>query len=339
MNQKPNWKKLRNGELSWSIFKFRADMLRRMRTFFDRRGFLEIEAPMLTPFPSLDNNIASVSCRIHTPDNRSHIRYLHTSPEHAMKKLIAAFSGNIYFLGKVFRDKESTKLHNPEYTMAEWYRMHSNYQGIMRDTENLVCDLAQNLFHQMKFTYQTQSIDLTPPWSVKSVSELFDEAFRLKSFELSDPEALRYSADRHNIHYAPDDDWETLFHRLFMDKIEPALGRKKPVFVADYPIQMGLMARRKTDEKQFVERVELYIGGLELANGYSELVDPEEQYIRFSKQRKQTPETETRPLDDELIQALKAGMPPCSGMALGVDRLLMFFLNKSQIRDVLLFPF
>ncbi|MFC1569517.1 amino acid--tRNA ligase-related protein [bacterium] len=137
------------------------------------------------------------------------------------------------------------------------------------------------------------------------------------------------------------DDWETLFHRLFMDKIEPNLGIPQPVFIIDYPQKIGLMARSKSEDSRFVERVELYIAGLELANGYSELTDPNEQLQRFSKQQKIKKDYNSKnyPIDHELIDAMKLGLPNCAGIALGIDRLLMFLLNKTEIQDVILFPF
>jgi len=339
MGNKPNWQKLKDGDLSWSTFKYRAKILHEIRKYFYRQGFLEIEAPTLTPYPTLDNNITSIKSKIKTPNGQIHKCYLHTSPEHAMKKLLAAGSGPIFFLGKVFRDNELTKLHNPEYTMAEWYQIHADYHDIMRDTQNLICTIAKRIFKKMNFVYQNQTVNLEPPWPVLSILKLFKMHFGISSVEMLDKESLRLIANKYGVHYAVDDDWETLYHRLFMERIEPTLGHSKPVFIIDYPIQIGLMARRKSGNDHFVERVELYIAGLELANGYSELTEPNEQIARFQKQQNHLSNINHNRIDDELIHALHLGIPPCAGIALGVDRLLMFFLNKSEIREVLLFPF
>ncbi|MBN2105100.1 EF-P lysine aminoacylase GenX [bacterium] len=339
MHQKTNWQKLKNVDLDWSIFHIRAKMLDHIRKHFNQQGFFETEAPIVTHKPTLDNNIDSIACKVKTPDNKSYPCYLHTSPEYAMKKLLSAGSGNIYYLGKVFRDGELTVLHNPEYTMAEWYRVEADYHDIMKDVQNLICDCAKALFNKTAFMYKNYRVDLEPPWPVLTVSELFEKLLAVSSFELQKKNALAKTADKHGIHYTPDDDWETLFHRLFIEKIEPALDPSKPTFIIDYPIRLALMARHKHEDDHFAERVELYIAGMELANGYSELTDPDEQLIRFKEALNQRSRFNAGQIDHDLIQALQFGMPPCAGMALGVDRLLMFFLDKSQIRDVLLFPF
>lgn len=340
MTQIPNWKKLRNGKLDWSVFQLRSKVLRVVREYFGEQNYMEIEAPLLTPFPTLDNHIESIHCDVETTGGRSHRLYLHTSPEHAMKKLLSAGSGSIYFLGKVFRDNETTRLHNSEFTMAEWYRIQADYHDIMHDTRTLICRIADRCFNSHIFRYQNTEIDLTPSWPVVSVSELFNSTYGLSPSELLSKESLKRTAEKYAIHTAPDDDWETLFHRLFLANIEPGLGIPQPVFVIDYPDKIGLMARHKSGDSGFVERVELYIAGLELANGYSELTDPEEQLHRFEQQKKRRKACEyyNDPVDRELIEAMKLGMPACAGIALGVDRLIMLFLNRSEIQDVILFP-
>ncbi|MFC1569506.1 EF-P lysine aminoacylase EpmA [bacterium] len=341
MTQKSNWEKLHNRDLDWSVFRIRSQILQGIREFFNKKNFLEIEAPTLTPYPTLDNNIDSIKCEIDTPDNQTKTLYLHTSPEHAMKKLLAAGSDNIYYLGKVFRNNELTRLHNPEYTMVEWYRLEADYHDIMKDTQDLISTIVDKLFGSFTFKYQNRVVDLIPPWPIISISELFKNTFELSSSELLSEESLQLAAERYSIHYSKKDDWETLFHRLFMDKIEPNLGIPQPVFIIDYPQKIGLMARSKSEDSRFVERVELYIAGLELANGYSELTDPNEQLQRFSKQQKIKKDYNSKnyPIDHELIDAMKLGLPNCAGIALGIDRLLMFLLNKTEIQDVILFPF
>jgi elongation factor P--(R)-beta-lysine ligase len=339
MNRTPNWKKLQNGHMNWDVFRTRSLILSQIRHYFDSNHFLEIEAPILTPYPTLDNNIESIDCMLTGPDDSKQQMFLHSSPEHAMKKCLAGGSGDIYSLGKVFRNREITQLHNPEFTLAEWYRMDSDYRDIMRDMQNLIGQISRCLNGRLSITYQGHSIDLNPPWTELSVADAFRENLGLNTTELLDQDSLRKKADENGIYFSPDDGWETLFHRLFMEKIEPFLGLDRPVFIKDFPAEMGLMAKCRTGDPEFVERVELYISGIELANGYSELTDPEAQTIRFLTQHKIKEQSGFTgyPIDYELIQALH-DLTPCSGVALGVDRLIMLFLNKTDIRDVILFP-
>ncbi len=335
-----NWHRLSQKKLSWELFRIRSQILQRIRDFFNRRGFLEIDAPLLTPYPTLDNNIRSIDLDIRDFNGKSHRLFMHTSPEHAMKKLLAAGAEKIYFLGKVFRDGELTHLHNPEFTMLEWYHTDADYHDIQKDTEELIRFVSDPILSDQTMDYQNSRIDLSLPWECVTVRDLFLK-HAAHDLEKSDRvEDLRESASILDISYQIEDDWETLFFRIFLEKIEPHLGYPKPTFVTDYPARLGLMARNKTDQPGWAERVELYIAGIELANGYSELTDPEEQKERFShEQRKvQAATGKSCPLDEELIEALKMGFPPSAGMSIGVDRLVMLLSNKTHIQDVLLFP-
>ncbi|MBN1782109.1 EF-P lysine aminoacylase GenX [bacterium] len=341
MPEKPdNWIRLRDKTLDWSVFRIRDQVMKRIRHFFSERGFLEIEAPLLTPFPTLDNNIESIGCCIHYPDASERMHYLHTSPEHAMKKLLAGGSGNIFYLGKVFRNRELTNLHNPEFTMLEWYQVHAGYQDLMDLSREFIQDLAETVFRCSRIRYQTHCIDLNAPWEKKTLAGLFMDVYGLEDDRFLCIDSLRETAVKHGVYHTPEDDWETLFHRLFMEKIEPGLGSQAPVFVMDYPVQMGLMARRKPENEAYVERTELYMTGLEIANGYTELIQTPELTGRFMNQQTLIIKTrgETLLIDNELLDALQSGIPPCAGMAMGIDRLIMLFLDKSDIRDVLLFP-
>ena len=335
-----NWEKLRSGQLEWSLFHTRAKIIRAVRSFFESRGFLEIEPPYLTPYPTLDSNIHSIKVLLKDEKGIQHPFFLHTSPEHAMKKLLAAGAERIFFLGKVFRDREITFLHNPEFTMVEWYRTNATYIDIQKDTEELIRFIARELLGEEKIIYQKNKIDLKTPWEKVTIKELFRQKVKINIGENLSTELLKKAATACGIKFTSNDDWESLFFRIFLEKIEPLLGREKPTFVLDYPIQMGQMAKRKRENPKWVERVELYIGGIELANGYTELLDPDEQKERFKKEQKQrtVSENSTYPIDTELISALKMGIPPSAGIALGIDRLVMLFTDKQNIQDVLLFP-
>jgi len=257
-----------------------------------------------------------------------------------MKKLLAAGAERIFYLGKVFRDRELTRFHNPEFTMLEWYRTRATYEDIQKDTEQLVNYISQEIFSKGHIDFQNDKIDLTPPWKRLTLNELFKHHLGIELDKNWDIAELRRAANTCNIHFEPDDAWDILFFRIFLEKIEPHLGFPRPTFVLDYPLKMGLMAKRKKDNPEWVERVELYIGGMELANGYSELLDADEQRKRFEQEQfKKNADNDLHyPIDEELISALDMAIPPSSGIALGVDRLIMLFTNKTDIRDVLLFP-
>ncbi len=337
---KSNWQRLLENPSDKGILAIRSSLLTAIRSFFTQRCYLEFESPLLTPYPTLDNNIDSIVCRVRTPDGRLRTGYLHTSPEHAMKKVLSYGSGSLYYLGKVFRDNELTAFHNPEFTMAEWYKIPGQLDEILEETQELVCSIAETVFGTLHFKFGTSLCDLTPPWPRIPVPELFRHHYGISKAELRDPDILAACVRENRFHYNENDDWETLFHRLFMERIEPSLASEGPSFLVDYPVEVGLMAKQKEGDPGYVDRAELYIAGIEMANGYSELTDSEEQYRRFQAQAavKHAAGFRDYSVDFELLESLKS-LSPCAGMALGVDRLLMFLLNKSHIRDVILFPY
>jgi len=256
-----------------------------------------------------------------------------------MKKLLAAGAEKIYYLGKVFRDGELTPLHNPEFTLAEWYRTHSDYRHIQEDTENLIRHVATALRPDDRRIDADGSPDLSGPWPRITLRRLFLERAGKDLAELMDFESIGNTARALSVSVNGGDDWESLFFKIYLERIEPGLGLHRPVFIEDYPACLGLMAREKAGDPGWVERTELYIGGLELANGYSELTDPAEQRARFlSDQHRKQRNGKDCPVDGELIEALESGLPPCAGMALGVDRLIMILRHETHIEDILPFP-
>ena len=325
--------------MDWSIFKKRSKALHEIRSFFCNHDFLEMESPHLTPFPTLDNNILSIQAKVANISGECMPLYLHTSPEHAMKKYLAAGAEKIYFLGKVFRNGEITPLHNPEFTMVEWYRIQATYEDVMQDTECMIQHLCDTLKVKDKISYLNHEIDLTSPWQRVSVHTLFKEKTDIDLYSAEDVENLKRQARHLGCILTDEDDWESCFYKIFLDYIEKELGIPEPVWVTDYPKRLGLMAQTKKHAPEYVERAELYIGGLELANGYSELIDPIEQRTRFIEdQAKKRAMGFDYPLDEELLHALELGLPPCAGMALGFDRLFMLLTNLTSIEDVLIFP-
>ncbi|MBN2029012.1 EF-P lysine aminoacylase GenX [bacterium] len=340
MTEQSNWQELRTGKLNWTSFRTRARIIRAIRRFFESEDFMEVEPPLLTPYPTLDSHIQSMKTCFHKDQGNAYSLFLHTSPEHAMKKLLAGGAERIFYLGKVFRDQELTPFHNPEFTLLEWYRTDATYKNMMEDAENLICRVIRECLPSGELTYQNQKIDLILPWERRTLQDLFQQETGIDLKKSLSAEILRRSAVNHGIHIQKNDNWETIFFKIFLERIEPKLGRTKPLFVMDYPLQMGLMAKKKEENPDFVERIELYMGGLELANGYSELTDPDEQQVRFLEEQKKKEEKESIPYetDNELLSALRMGLPPCAGMALGIDRLVMLLTNEINIQHVVLFP-
>jgi elongation factor P--(R)-beta-lysine ligase len=336
-----NWRKLRSGRMDWTAFRTRHALIREIRSFFDSRGYLETDAPLLTPWPTLDANILSVRADLLSEIRKLHPMYLHTSPEYPMKKLLAAGASRIYFCGKAFRDGECTLLHNPEFTLLEWYRTDAGYADLMEETEALVRGAAQRVTGSQRIPFGGKILDLSLPWRRRSVRQMFLEKTGADLPPGIEVDSLNEIADRLGVFRRPEEDWETVFLRIFMEKVEPGLGEPVPVFLTDYPLRLGLNAKPKTDDPAWTERVELYAGGLEIANGYTELTDPVEQKKRFLKdqERKKTETGNDYPVDMDLIDAMTLGLPPCAGIALGVDRLLMLLTDSRTIQDVILFPF
>ena len=271
--------------------------MRGIRAFFFERGFTEVETPIRLKIPCME---------LHIDAEPSGDRFLRTSPEIFHKQLLAAGQGRIFEVGKCFRRGELGPLHNPEYTMLEWYRANADYMDVLADTKALIQAVAEDR-------------DLgDKEWKILTVSDAFTE------FAGWNPVGS-YAADR--------------FDMDLVEKVEPALKRMGgPVVLIDYPVEAAALSRRKPDHPLVAERWELYIDGIEIANAYSELTDPAEQRRRFEEcaaQRK-TLGKETYPIDEAFIQALEK-MPPSGGVALGVDRLLMLLAGASDLDAVLPF--
>jgi lysyl-tRNA synthetase class 2 len=286
----------------------RARIVQATRLFFIDRGFLEVETPHRIPAPAPESHIDAVS---------SGEWFLHPSPEICMKRLLAAGYGKIFQISRCWREGERGHRHLPEFTLLEWYRTNDDYRALMEDCEMLIPALASALVLGHPLTFQNQEIDLTPPWERISVRDAF------RSYTNVTPEeALECDA----------------FDERMVQDIEPRLGMKKPTFLCDYPAKRCALAGLRKDDPTVAERFELYIGGLELANGFSELVDPEEQRKRFllEQANRHSLGKPVYPLPEPFLHELEE-MPPSAGIALGVDRLVMVLLNAVTIDDVVAF--
>lgn len=311
------WARLQeDGGRRAALLRSRAEVRRAVRAFFDLRGFLEVETPVMVPSPGLDVHLDAFEVAPGPPP-----RWLSTSPEYQMKRLLAGGLSRIYQIGKCFRRGEQGSRHEPEFTMVEWYRAFAGSPEVMADTEELVAHVAGALNGgSQRVRFAGHSIDVAPPWERLTV----DEAFQRHAGE------SMWSV-------LPD---EERFFRLLVDRVEPRLGVVKPTFLVGWPASMASLARLCPENPRLADRFEGYAGGMELCNGFGELVDPVEQRARLERDqaRRRQLGKPVHPIDERFVQALEEGLPPCGGNALGLDRLVMLVLGVENVADVLAVP-
>ena len=310
----------------------RARLLAAVREFFAGRGFVEVEAPVRVRAPALEVHIDAV------PAGDDH--WLITSPEFQMKRLLAAGMQRIYTVCKCFRAGERGSHHEVEFTMLEWYRAPGDLDDIIDDTERLVAGAVAAVAGGPTVTVAGRQLDLTPPWDRMTVAEAMQHhaGVALRG-DLSAAE-LRAALIAAGIDPGTATAWDDLFFTAFVERVEPALAAAdRPLLLTDWPAPLAALARRKPDDPTVVERFEAFIGGLELANAFGELIDPVEQRARFVEDQRVRRERgkPVHPIDDKLIAALEDGLPPSAGIALGIDRLAMLACGADHIRDVLPF--
>lgn len=297
-----------------------------IRSFFRGRGYLEVETPIVVRSPGMEPNLMPFETVVSEPDGTRHQAGLITSPEYSMKKLLGLGMERIFTLTKVFRNGEELGgTHSPEFSMLEWYRQGDDYRACMDETEELVRETCRAFGRDL------------PPFRRVRVRDVFLEFVGI-DLDLATPDLLRASCASHGIHTDPSDTESDLFYRLFLAKVEPTIGND-PMFVYDYPVHQAALSRLTPDGK-YGERFELYVGGLELCNAFTELVDGTEQRRRFeaeAAERRDLGKT-VFPVDETLLALLPSVRQPTFGNALGIDRLQMVAAGKTAIDDVLLFP-
>ena len=305
----------------------RAALLARLRAFFAARGVLEVETPALCAATVTDLHLHSLACQLEFGGERR-TYFLQTSPEFAMKRLLVAGSGPIFQICRSFRDGEAGRLHNPEFTMLEWYRPGFDHHALMDEMDDLL-ELVLGRGRAARSTYGaafTAALGVDPHET--SAAELAALA------AARGIEVVGFSAE------SPVDDWLQL---LFSLVVEPGLGRGRPTFIYDYPASQAALARVSADVpggSPRARRFEVYVEGIELANGFHELADAAEQRRRFEADRAERARRglPLPPIDELLLAALAAGLPDCAGVALGVDRLVMLALGATSVAEVLAFP-
>jgi len=312
----PDWK----STATQKNLQLRAELYARIRAFFASRHILEVETPLLCQHTVTDPHIESFIVPIPHADTPTHY-YLQTSPEYAMKRLLAAGSGPIYQITKSFRVGESGHQHNPEFTMLEWYRPDFNHHDLM-DEINDFLQCTVDMKSAERISYQ----------------QLFLDYLNIDPFEINLAQ-LKELISKNNINIDVSDiDHDTALQILLSHLIEPSMGFETPLFLYDFPPSQAALSIIKNGVAQ---RFELYINGSEIANGFHELTDAAEQQKRFEKnQRDRKNNHQAIPeIDHYFIDALKAGLPHCAGVAMGVDRLLMCYVKTKDIQDVISFPF
>ena len=322
----------------------RARIVAAIRAWFLDQGFVEVETPALQVSPGLEPHLKAFPTTLEAPDGTTSRLYLHTSPEFAMKKLLAAGEPRIFQMARVFRNGERSATHHPEFTMLEWYRAGEGYERLMADCEGLV-RAAVEVAGGTELLWRGRAADAADAFERLSVAEAFRRYTGIDPFAFLpapgrfDVAGFARAARGIGITIAADDGWDDIFFKVFLDRIEPKLGHPKPTLLADYPIHMAALSRPKADAPHLAERFELYIAGLELANAFGELTDAVEQRRRFEVDMnlKQRLYGIRYAIDEDFLSAL-AEMPEASGIALGLDRLVMLATGAETIDDVLWLP-
>ena len=322
MTDKPDWRP----SATMARLQQRAAIIQQIRAFFYARNVMEVDTPALSQASVSDVNLRAFSTQFNDPGSPHPLTlYLQTSPEFAMKRLLCAGSGAIFQLSKAFRNEEAGRWHNPEFTMLEWYRPGFDHFSLMDEVEALVVPIlatsgAGRLTYQQAFL---QVLDCDPICA--DLAELQQLCRQLGYDELAERES----------------DKDVLLNLLFSQHIEPAISQQQACFVYDFPASQAALARLNPQDPRVAERFELYYRGVELANGFHELSDPEEQRQRFVRDniKRQQQGLPQIALDQNFLAALESGLPACAGVALGVDRLIMLALGCEQVAEVLAFSY
>ncbi len=326
------------------VLRARALMINLVRRFFLDRGFFEVPTPTLVPSPGMEPHLRGFATTFEDDAGGRLERWLPTSPEFALKRALCMGLEKIFEVKTVFRNGEMGPLHSPEFTMLEWYRAFEDYRAIMRDAEELVRVVAQGL-RGYAAPFRGLSIDWQGPFERMTVEEAFTRYAEIDLRAcLHDLEAFRQACAPVLSHVEDGEDFDSLFHRVMLELVEPRLGVgldgvASPVILHDYPMACAALAVENPRNRGFCERFELYVAGVELANAFTEVNDPREMALRVRAARarqRRLGYTQTPP-DGDLLRAMRRGMPPSGGIALGLDRLLMALLGLSHIAEALPF--
>ena len=316
-------------------FVLRSRILKEIRKFMDERGYMEVETPMLTTVATGDAARPFI-----THHNTLDLQmYLRIAPELNLKRLIVGGIDKVFEIGKNFRNEGMDIKHNPEFTNMEWYSAYEDYNDMMNISEELISTVAKNVLGTTKITYEGMDIDLTPGWKRITMIDAIKEVTGVDFNNIkTDEEAQAIAKEKHVEFEEIKNTRGHIINEFFETFVEETLIQ--PTFILDYPVEISPLTKRKKDQPELVERFELFIGGREYGNAYSELNDPIDQYQRFLKQveAKEKGDEEAGGMDEDFVNALEIGLPPTGGMGIGLDRLIMLLTGSASIRDVLFFP-
>ena len=316
------------------IFELRSKIIAEIRSFLIERRFLEVETPMMHPIPGGATAKPFVTHHNALDANL----YLRIAPELYLKRLIVGGFQRVFEINRNFRNEGISTIHNPEFTMLEFYVSYADYQDLIILTEELIAAVATQVLGKTVIPYQGKAIDLTPPWRRWSYHQAILEVNSLDPSVFQDRNKAVEVAKKLNVPVDPKWPLFNIVNEIFEETVEPNL--QQPTFITDYPIEISPLARRKDTNPALTDRFELYIAGREIANAFSELNDPLDQRERFEAQAAQrvADDEEAHLVDEDFLRALEYGMPPTAGEGIGIDRLIMLFTNQASIRDVVLFP-
>mgnify|MGYP001588655052 CR=1 FL=1 len=345
------WSKFKDNPMLLEKYYTREKIIKAIRGYFYQEKFHEVETPLLVPTLIPESYHDVFKSEFYSRSGQKIPLYLTTSPESSLKKLLAAGMGNCFEITKSFRNGESgSDMHNPEFTILEWYRTDSDYYDLMTDCERLFHFVYKAIDKKKRYlVYQNKKIDFYLPWQRLTVDQALQKYVGISLTELIDDKdrpylttvKIRQVAKQKGYQTNNHNTWEEIFNQIFLNEVEQYLGVDRPTIIYEYPSVLAALAKLKKSNPLVSERFEIYIAGLELADCYSELTDYNEQKKRFRieldliKHKKIT----TRAIDNEFLDALQYGLPVCSGVALGIDRLVMLFTDSVRIDEVLLFPF
>jgi lysyl-tRNA synthetase class 2 len=316
------------------VFITRSRIVASLRRFMDSRGFMEVETPVLQPIYG-GAMARPFTTYYHALEQEV---FLRIADELYLKRLIVGQLDRVYEICKDFRNEGVSSQHNPEFTQLEVYQAYADYEDMMDLAQDAFFHVATEVLGTPQITYQGQQIDLSPPWRRLPMRDAILAQTGVDIYRASTLDELRASAEERQLRVDPQRTRGTLVDEIFSEYVEPTLI--EPTFITDFPVEISPLAKKKPDNPELVERFELFIGGLELGNAFSELNDPLDQRERFLQQKRQREagDEEAHPMDEDYIRALEYGMPPTGGMGWGIDRMVMLFTDQSSIREVILFP-
>jgi lysyl-tRNA synthetase class 2 len=315
-------------------FQVRSQVITAIRQFFNQRGFLEVETPVLQP--SAGGALALPFITHHHALDQDF--YLRIATELHLKRLIIGGFDKVYELGRIFRNEGISTKHNPEFTMLESYEAYADYNDVMKMLEEMVDKISKKVLGTDKVQFGDNIIDFKPPWQRLELHKAVTEYSGIDFVQYPNADLLRAKMEEMGLEVDPGKNWARLVDELLSIFVEPKLIQ--PTFLFDYPVSMSPLAKTKPEQERVVERFEAFAGGMEIANAFTELNDPIEQRQRFLQQQKerQAEGGEIESIDEDFLLALEYGMPPTGGLGVGIDRLVMLLTGQQSIREVIFFP-